>query len=85
VDVAPRSRGSSIRSALSAQLASPVRWPRTVVALRERGSPALADFGPGRVLTGLARRIDRAIEAMTVHDAKSLDAALDALAAGEGR
>jgi len=85
VDVAPRSRGPSIRSALSAQLANPVRWHRTVVTLRERGAAAMVEFGPGRVLTGLARRIDRAIEAKTVHDAKSLDAALDALAAGEER
>ena len=85
VDVAPRSSGSSIRSVLSAQLASPVRWRQTVVAMHERGAAAMVEFGPGRVLTGLARRIDRAIEAMAVHDAKSLDAAFDALAAGEER
>ena len=84
VDVAARSSGSAIRSALSAQLASPVRWRHTVAAMRERGAETMVEFGPGRVLTGLARRIDRAIVALSVHDGKSLDAALAAVTDGEG-
>ena len=85
VDVGTRSSVDSIRSALAAQLASPVRWRHTVVAMRERGAATMVEFGPGRVLTGLARRIDRAIAAVSVHDARSLDAALAALADGEKR
>ena len=42
----------------------------------------MVEFGPGRVLTGLARRIDRGIVALAVHDGKSLDAALEALEKG---
>ena len=84
VDIASRSKESSIRNALSAQLASPVRWRQTVIAMRERGAATMVEFGPGRVLTGLARRIDRGIAALSVHDGKSLDAALRNVTGGEG-
>ena len=84
VDMASRSKESSIRNALSAQLASPVRWRQTVIAMRERGAATIVEFGPGRVLTGLARRIDRGIAALSVHDGKSLDAALRNVTGGEG-
>ena len=79
VDIASHLSESSIRSALAAQLASPVRWRHTVVAMRERGATTAVEFGPGRVLTGLARRIDRGLTAFSVHDERSLDAALAAL------
>ena len=82
VDIASRSDDESIRDALARQLASPVRWRHTVAAMRERGAAAMVEFGPGRVLTGLARRIDRSIAALAVHDAKSLDTALEAMAKG---
>ena len=85
VDVETRSSGPSIRSALSAQLASPVRWRQTVVAMRERGAATMVEFGPGRVLTGLARRVDRSIAATAVHDGKSLDTALATVADGGER
>ena len=85
VDIASRSDAASIRGALSAQLASPVRWRHTVVAMRERGATAMVEFGPGRVLTGLARRIDRGVAALPVHDERSLDAALRAVGNGAGR
>ena len=83
VDIAARSDEASIRNVLSAQLASPVRWRQTVIAMRDRGASTMLEFGPGRVLTGLARRIDRGIEALSVHDLKSLDAALRKVTDGE--
>ena len=83
VDIASRSNGASIRSALAAQLASPVRWRQTVVAMRDRGATTMVEFGPGRVLTSLVRRIDRGIAAWCVHDEKSLDAALLNVTEGE--
>ena len=82
VDITSHSNDESIRTALSAQLASPVRWRHTVIAMRERGAAATIEFGPGRVLTGLARRIDRGIAALPVHDDRSLDIALDAVMNG---
>ena len=84
VDLASRSNEASIRDALAGQLASPVRWHRTVIAMRERGATTMVEFGPGRVLTGLARRIDRGMTALPVHDGKSLDTALRTLTNGAG-
>ena len=83
VDIASQLDEASIRNALSAQLASPVRWHRTVIAMRELGAATMVEFGPGRVLTGLARRIDRGIDAVSVFDAKSLDAVLRKVTDGE--
>ena len=42
----------------------------------------MIEFGPGRVLTGLARRIDRGIAALPVHDDRSLDTALETVTNG---
>ena len=78
-DIAVFTDGASIRRALVSQLASPVRWRQSVAEMRERGAEAMVEFGPGRVLTGLARRIDRGIAAFAVHDEKSLDTALEAV------
>ena len=85
VDLVSRSDEASIRDALAGQLASPVRWHQTVVAMRERGATTMVEFGPGRVLSGLARRIDRGMTAVSVHDGKSLDTALQAVTNGAGR
>ena len=49
----------AIRSALVAQLCAPVQWTATIQAMSERGIGVFAECGPGRVLSGLGRRIDR--------------------------
>ena len=82
--IASHCTDSSIRSALAAQLASPVQWSRTVISMRERGAGTIVEFGPRRVLTGLVRRIDRSLVAVSVHDLESLDRALEAVASGVG-
>ncbi len=64
---------------LSAQLTSPVRWSATVRRLVELGAQALVEVGPGGVLTGLARRIDRELPAYSVatpDDARELEGKL---------
>ena len=76
-DIAIHPDGKAIRKALVAQLENPVRWSRSVAAMRERGAAIMVEFGPGRVLTGLARRIDRGVAALAVHDEESLDTALE--------
>ncbi len=86
VDARPRAGADEVREALARQLHSPVRWTETVRALREaHGAGALLECGPGKVLTGLARRIDRGLEAHAVHDPESLAAALAALRDGGER
>jgi [acyl-carrier-protein] S-malonyltransferase len=66
-----------IRATLVRQLASPVRWPQTVRALLAH-APTLIESGPGKVLTGLNRRIDRAANCFALEDPQSIAAALAA-------
>lgn len=65
-----------IRAALQRQLYMPVRWTECVQALAAGGATRLAECGPGKVLTGLARRIDRGLDARPLGTPADLDAAL---------
>lgn len=76
VDVARHSDPDDIRRALVAQLHSPVRWVETVQAMQAEGVTRMVELGPGKVLAGLARRIDRSLEAAAVTDPDSLGKAL---------
>ena len=67
---------AAIRDALARQLTRPVRWVESVIVLRDRGATILVEPGPGRILTGLNKRIDRSLKTMAVHDSASLDKAL---------
>lgn len=58
-DVAAHANGDAIREALVRQLTSPVRWTESVRAICEAGIMDLAECGPGKVLCGLGRRIER--------------------------
>ena len=66
----------AIRDALVRQLYLPVRWTDCVQALAARGVVRVAECGPGKVLTGLAKRIDKSIEARALGTAADFDAAL---------
>jgi [acyl-carrier-protein] S-malonyltransferase len=81
VDVAEHRTAESIRVALAAQAANPVRWAETVRAFRARGVSTVIECGPGTVLTGLARRIDDTLEALALSDGTDIDTALAALKA----
>jgi [acyl-carrier-protein] S-malonyltransferase len=78
VDGERHSDAADIRGLLVRQLASPVRWVDTVRALAAAGISQLIECGPGKVLTGLNRRIDRggALQFSSLDDSGSLDAAL---------
>ncbi len=67
---------ATIRSVLAAQLTEPVRWVESVLALRDLGATVVVEPGPGRVLTGLNKRIDRSLKSMAVHDSASLHKSL---------
>lgn len=82
VDAATRPDADAIREALRRQLYNPVRWTDSVSALRSNGADLLLELGPGKVLTGLARRIDRRFAAAAVENPETLEKAL-ALATGE--
>lgn len=77
VDAMARSNAEDTRSALEQQLYRPVRWVDIIQRLQgEYGVTAAIEFGPGKVLTGLNRRIDRKMGAVCVHDNKTLEEAL---------
>lgn len=81
VDALEYSDPESIRALLIRQLASPVRWTSTVRALADSGVTRLVECGPGKVLTGLNRRIDKrpGLEFFALEDEASINAALAAV------
>ncbi|MFC0716950.1 ACP S-malonyltransferase [Luteimonas padinae] len=66
----------AIRDALVRQLYLPVQWTGCVQALAARGATGIAECGPGKVLTGLAKRIDKSLDARTLGTAADFEAAL---------
>ena len=69
---------AAIRDRLVRQLYSPVRWVEMVRCLADQGVELLLEAGPGKVLTGLTKRIDDRLEALAVLDPKGLALALEA-------
>ena len=82
IGVEPHGDPVSIRDRLVRQLFSPVLWAATVRRLAESGIEEVVEPGPGRVLAGLNRRIDRSLGAHAVFDPASLHAAIEALVDG---
>jgi len=66
----------AIRAALAAQAASPVRWVETVQAFAARGVTHLVECGPGKVLTGLSKRIAPELAAWPLNDGDAVAAAI---------
>ncbi|CAI0773240.1 ACP S-malonyltransferase [Serratia quinivorans] len=77
VDVRTETDPEAIRSALVRQLYSPVRWTESVEFMAAQGVTLLLEVGPGKVLTGLTKRIVDTLTAAAVNDAASLTAALE--------
>jgi [acyl-carrier-protein] S-malonyltransferase len=75
-DVASPSEPDAIRDALVRQLYSPVRWVETIQKMATDGVERLIECGPGKVLVGLNKRIERKMAAQAVFDPESLNAAL---------
>lgn len=74
VDVIAETDPAKIKEALVRQLYSPVRWTEGVIAMHEQGVESLLEFGPGKVLTGLTKRIVKSLSAQAVNDVASVDA-----------
>jgi [acyl-carrier-protein] S-malonyltransferase len=64
-----------IRSALQRQLYLPVRWTQCVQALASGGATRIVECGPGKVLTGLIKRIDKTLEARAIGTPADIDTA----------
>jgi [acyl-carrier-protein] S-malonyltransferase len=78
VDASEYSDPTAIVDLLYRQLASPVRWVATIQGLVGLGVDRLVECGPGKVLTGLNRRIDKSpsLSCLALEDVASLDSAL---------
>ena len=72
IDVASPTDAAAIRDALVRQAAGPVRWVEVVQALKARGATHVIECGPGKVLAGMAKRIDDSLVAASVYDPASL-------------
>jgi [acyl-carrier-protein] S-malonyltransferase len=62
-----------IRERLKMQLYSPVEWVASVQSMHRQGIEVLIECGPGKVLTGLARRIEKSLQAFAIYDNATLE------------
>ncbi|NMP31414.1 ACP S-malonyltransferase [Thalassotalea sp. M1531] len=77
VDVQAEQDVEKIKSALIRQLYSPVRWTETVELLAKENVEKLLEVGPGKVLQGLTKRIDKSLSCVAINDNGSLVKAKD--------
>jgi [acyl-carrier-protein] S-malonyltransferase len=76
VTAEPNGDPARIVELLVSQVTSPVRWVETIQRMALSGVDTLVELGPGKVLTGLARRIDKKLRAFSVEDPQTLRAAV---------
>ncbi len=79
VDAAPVRSDGAARDALVRQVASPVRWHELALAMAASGVDTMVEIGPGRVLSGLARRMDRSLKTFAVSDPEGVAKVAEAL------
>ena len=77
VDVAIETDIAAIKQALVKQLYSPVRWTESVEKLAANGIDTVLEIGPGKVLQGLMKRINKSITCVAVNDQDSLEKAIE--------
>jgi [acyl-carrier-protein] S-malonyltransferase len=80
VDAEAVTSGEEAREALIRQVTLPVRWLDSVREMIDRGVTLFVEVGPGKVLAGLLRQIDRSVRGFGVEDAASLQSTLDKIA-----
>lgn len=79
VDVSKESSAEAIKDALVRQLYSPVRWVETVQSMTSSNVDVMIEMGPGKVLTGLIKRIAKEANSMACNDEASLNSSLEAV------
>jgi [acyl-carrier-protein] S-malonyltransferase len=80
VDADTIETGDEAREALIRQVTMPVRWQESMRLLIDEGVSTFVEAGPGRVLTGLLRQIERSVSTLNVEDEKSLAATVEKIA-----
>jgi [acyl-carrier-protein] S-malonyltransferase len=81
VEAAPNSDAARVVPLLLEQVSSSVRWVESIQALQAQGVTRVVELGPGKVLSGLIKRITKDIESFNVEDSASLEKTLAALGA----
>ncbi len=84
VDMNPARDATELRERLTAQLHRPVRWVETVQAVAALGVTLAIECGPGKVLAGLNKRIDKNLTTLPVFDPETLGSALEAISNARG-
>lgn len=74
VTAQPLTTGEAVRAELLDQLRNSVQWQRSIEYMLGQGVTSIIEIGPGRVLTGLMRRIDRSVETANIGDAEAVKA-----------
>lgn len=72
VDVSIETSSEAIKTALIKQLYSPVRWSETITALSDQGVTQMVEVGPGKVLQGLVKRINKSIGCVSFNSTDTL-------------
>jgi [acyl-carrier-protein] S-malonyltransferase len=80
VDAQAISTGEEARDALIRQVTAPVRWLDSIREMIESGVTVFVEVGPGKVLTGLLRQIDRSVRVFNVEDSATLNSTMEKLA-----
>lgn len=73
VDASYHGSAEGIRESLARQVTSPVRWSDCIRRMIADGVSQFVEVGPGRTLTGMMRRIDRAVEATAINTAEAIE------------
>jgi [acyl-carrier-protein] S-malonyltransferase len=81
VDVSIEISSDAIKTALIKQLYSPVRWSETITKLSNDGITSVVEAGPGKVLQGLIKRIDKSMTCVGINTADSLSSAVEQVSA----
>lgn len=79
VDLSIYNSAQHIKEKLKEQLYGPVRWVETVQLIQQRGIELIVECGPGKVLNGLIKRIERSLTTISVYDTISLDQVIERL------
>jgi [acyl-carrier-protein] S-malonyltransferase len=79
VDAEPKRDAASAIEALVRQVSSPVRWEDVVKRLASEGVTTFVELGPGSVLSGLIKKIDRGVTVMNVEHPDQLSSVLERL------
>src|ERR1700751_4855246 len=83
VDADSIRQGEEARSALIRQVTMAVRWEESMRMLLDEGVNTFVELGPGRVLTGLMRQIERSVATLNAEDEKSLQATIEKITAAK--